>query len=346
MDFGRVNVLIEGARQNFQRTGHNADGVFYIEPEMLKSVDITRGPTATIYGSGAIGGVVAFNLLDADDILRAGETAAIRIRKRYSSNGDGILTSETGAVKVGNFDILGQINWRSNGNYVDGSGTEVQDSGSDTGSSLVKARWRPAPGHQITGTIIDYNSDFINTVGTARRDTDVQNEQYTLGYTSPVRMCLWSISARRSTGTTPISPKSARQGGGPFDIETEGFDINNTTRFKFGNTKVALTYGGDGFKDTVESADSTYLRRNSHRAASELSRAHLSRARSLSSTRSISSRRCVTTPTNFRRQSGRQRVPKGAGSRPKSLSGTRHSKASLSSARMPKVTGLRPSRRR
>ena len=43
-DFGRVNVLIEGARQNFQRSGHNANGVFYIEPEMLKGVDITRGP--------------------------------------------------------------------------------------------------------------------------------------------------------------------------------------------------------------------------------------------------------------------------------------------------------------
>ena len=68
-DFGRVNVLIDGARQNFQRSGHNANGVFYLEPEMLKSVDITRGPTAMIYGSGAIGGVVAFSLLDADDIL-------------------------------------------------------------------------------------------------------------------------------------------------------------------------------------------------------------------------------------------------------------------------------------
>ena len=53
-DFGRVNVLIEGARQGFQRSGHGADGAFYLEPEMLKSVDVTRGPTSTIYGSGAI----------------------------------------------------------------------------------------------------------------------------------------------------------------------------------------------------------------------------------------------------------------------------------------------------
>jgi len=170
-DFGRVNVLIEGARQNFQRSGHNADGVFYIEPEMLKGVDITRGPTATIYGSGAIGGVAAFSVLDADDILRGNETAALRSRTRYTSNGDGMLYSQTGAVKVGNFDVLGQYNSRSIGNYEDGAGREISDSGRDNESSLVKARWRVAPGHQITGTVIDYNSEFVDRPSLrARRD--------------------------------------------------------------------------------------------------------------------------------------------------------------------------------
>src|SRR5690606_40939425 len=71
-------VLVEGARQNFQRSGHGANGAFYLEPEMLKSVDVTRGPTSTIYGSGAIGGVVAFELLDADDILMPGERSEER----------------------------------------------------------------------------------------------------------------------------------------------------------------------------------------------------------------------------------------------------------------------------
>lgn len=264
MDFGRVNVLVEGARQNFQRTGHNADGVFYIEPEMLKGVDITRGPTSTIYGSGAIGGVAAFSVLDADDILRPGETAAIRIRNRYTSNGVGFLTSETGALKAGNFDILGQLNWRSSGNYVDGSGAEVNNSGSETGSTLVKARWRPALGHQIAGTIIDYRSDFINSVGSAQRDTDVRNEQYTLGYSfSRPDVPLFDISAKiyrnhtelaqtRLDSTSKAEPKGSRR---TFDIVTEGVDISNTSRFRFGNTKLALTYGGDSFRDTVETVD-------------------------------------------------------------------------------------------
>jgi hemoglobin/transferrin/lactoferrin receptor protein len=263
-DFGRVNVLIEGARQNFQRSGHNANGVFYMEPEMLKGVDITRGPTSVIYGSGAIGGVAAFNLLDADDILRPGEVVAVRSRTRYSSNGDGTLFSHTGAMKVGNFDVLGQLNFRSSGNYEDGAGNTILDSGQDTDSKLLKARWRVAPGHQITGTLIDYNSEFVDrpsaTSGT-RRDSVVENQQYTLGYTfSRPDVPLLDFSAKvykvhtnlaqtRLSGSEP--PGSFRT----FDIETEGFDISNTSRFRFGSTKLALTYGGDAFHDRVDTTD-------------------------------------------------------------------------------------------
>lgn len=268
MDFGRVNVLIEGARQSFQRTGHNADGVVYIEPEMLKSVDITRGPTATIYGSGAIGGVVAFNLLDAEDILRPGETAAIRSLTRYMTNGEGVLFSETGAVKVGNFDVLGQFNWRSVGNYLDGSGTEIPDSKSDTQSGLVKARWRPAPGHQLTGTIVEYDSDFVNALAPARRDTDVRSEQYTLGYTFArpdvplieLSAKLYSVhtalAQKRLDDSSLLEPKGSFR---TFDIETKGFDITNTSRFIFDNFKLALTYGGDAFKDAVVTTDTASL---------------------------------------------------------------------------------------
>ena len=75
-DFGRVAVTIDGARQNFQRSGHNANGMFYFEPEMMKQVTVTRGPVANVYGSGAIGGVVSFETIDALSFLREDENFA------------------------------------------------------------------------------------------------------------------------------------------------------------------------------------------------------------------------------------------------------------------------------
>ena len=34
-DFGRVAVVIDGARQNYQRSGHNANGSFFLDPELV-----------------------------------------------------------------------------------------------------------------------------------------------------------------------------------------------------------------------------------------------------------------------------------------------------------------------
>ena len=59
-DFGRVAVVVDGARQNYQRSGNNANGSFFLDPELVGGVDVVRGPTANIYGSGAIGGLVSF----------------------------------------------------------------------------------------------------------------------------------------------------------------------------------------------------------------------------------------------------------------------------------------------
>ena len=185
-DFGRVNVLIEGARQNFQRSGHNANGVFYIEPEMLKGVDITRGPlrSSTALARSAASRPSACSMpMTFCAAARWRPCAAARATRPTAT---GMLVQRNRAVKVGNFDILGQSTAAGSATIDDGSGRKLPIPGRDTNSALVKARWRPAPGHQITGTIIDYNSEFIDrpsSTSATRRDSEVHNEQYTLGYT-------------------------------------------------------------------------------------------------------------------------------------------------------------------
>jgi hemoglobin/transferrin/lactoferrin receptor protein len=260
-DFGRVNVLIEGARQNFQRSGHNANGGFYIEPEMIGGIDVTRGPTSMIYGSGAIGGVVYFGLLDADDILKAGEYAAAQIKGNYGTNGDSRLGSFTTAARSGGFDILGQTNFRDSNDYEDGGGNTIAFSGEETQSNLVNARWRPVKGHEITASVIDLTSEFVDRTtsgaGVTLRDSELQNNQYTLGYTyyrpdTP----LLDFSAKIYRNDTRLDQVAIGSGQARyFDITTEGFDVHNTSRFSFKSTELALTYGADGFQDEVETFD-------------------------------------------------------------------------------------------
>ncbi|WP_457155519.1 TonB-dependent receptor plug domain-containing protein, partial [Mesorhizobium sp. P5_C1] len=88
-DFGRVAVIVDGARQNFQRSDHGTQSTFYIDPELVNSVDVIRGPVANTYGSGAIGGVVFFDTKDAEDFLKPNETWAGSVTGRYESNGKG-----------------------------------------------------------------------------------------------------------------------------------------------------------------------------------------------------------------------------------------------------------------
>ena len=113
-DFGRVNVLIDGARQDYQISGHNANGTFYLDPQFVGQADVVRGPVSNIYGSGGIGGVVSFNTLGVDNVLNPDEKYGALQRFVVGTNGSGVVTSTSGAARVGpNVDIYGQFLYRN-----------------------------------------------------------------------------------------------------------------------------------------------------------------------------------------------------------------------------------------
>lgn len=69
-DFGRVNMSIDGMRQNFVRMGHSErSGEMVIDPNLLAGVDIVKGPGSGLGGAGTVGGQANFRTLNATDIL-------------------------------------------------------------------------------------------------------------------------------------------------------------------------------------------------------------------------------------------------------------------------------------
>ncbi|MET0679239.1 MAG: TonB-dependent receptor plug domain-containing protein, partial [Bradyrhizobium sp.] len=158
-DFGRVAVVVDGARQNYQRSGHNANGSFFLDPELVGGVDVVRGPTANIYGSGAIGGVVSFRTKDIDDVVRPGERWGVDMTGSGGTNNARGMGSIFGGIRAApNVDVFGGAVYRTQGNYKDGNGTEIGNTGNEIAAGLMKVTVRPAEGHEIKlgGVFQDY----------------------------------------------------------------------------------------------------------------------------------------------------------------------------------------------
>lgn len=271
-DFGRVAMITDGARNNFSRNDHGSAASMWIEPELLKQVTVVRGPVANIYGSGAIGGVVVFETKSASDFLREGEQFGGSIKGGYETNGDGYLTSVTGAIRpVEAFDLLGNFTYRERDDYKGGDGDRVDDTNYEVQAGLAKSVIRPADGHEVTLGWIGNDNNWREP-GSMPQETDLKEDIFTgkyrytpgnnwvdftlSGYVNDTSMDQTSLVAgvrwdQVNGGFIPVPAGSERS----FDIVTTGFDVNNTSRFETGAVRHTFTLGGDWFEDKVDVDD-------------------------------------------------------------------------------------------
>lgn len=296
-DFGRVAVVVDGARQNYQRTGHNANGSFFLDPELVGGVDIVRGPTANIYGSGAIGGLVSFRTKDINDVVRPGERWGVDMTGSGGTNNARGLGSIFGGVRATpDVDVFGGAVYRTQGNYKDGNGTEIGNTGNELAAGLMKVTVRPAEGHEIKlgGVFQDYqysigqfNRGPVLTAaqralfqGSSVYASDAKNYMGTLNwkYSRPDdNLWDWSMSlyGNRTDNDQVKTYHNSTAGAalcGPggagnnisgcvgdrrgYVLDTLGIDVHNTTRFNVGDWRNAVTFGVDAFQDDVKTSDS------------------------------------------------------------------------------------------
>ncbi|MGT2435695.1 TonB-dependent hemoglobin/transferrin/lactoferrin family receptor [Bradyrhizobium betae] len=296
-DFGRVAVVVDGARQNYQRTGHNANGSFFLDPELIGGVDVVRGPTANIYGSGAIGGLVSFRTKDINDVLRPGERWGVDLSGSYGSNNNRGLGSVFGGVRATpDVDIFGGAVYRTQGNYKDGNGTEIGNTGNEVTAGLMKLTVRPALGHEVkfgatfqdyqytigqmnTGPVATaaqralyqgssvYSSDAKNYTGTVTWNYSLPSDNLFDSHVSvygnrtendQTKTYHYSTSGAGYCGAGNVGNNISGCVGDKrgYVLNTVGFDANNTTRFDVGDWRNAVTYGVDAFQDDVITTDS------------------------------------------------------------------------------------------
>ncbi len=71
----------------------------YADLDLLKRIEILRGPASALYGSDAIGGVVSSRTLDPADLLD-GDSTALRLRTGYNSDDRSMVASVAGAARI------------------------------------------------------------------------------------------------------------------------------------------------------------------------------------------------------------------------------------------------------
>ena len=140
-DGGRIIVNVDGVQKFYEQYRM---GSFFSDPELYKRVEVLRGPaSSTLYGSGALGGVINFATKDASDYIADGESGAFRLKGSYSSNGSSWLTSATLAQRMGgNAEFLLSGNFRAADPYTTGNGTVLVGTNFKAWSGLAKGTFR------------------------------------------------------------------------------------------------------------------------------------------------------------------------------------------------------------
>ncbi|MPZ31374.1 MAG: TonB-dependent hemoglobin/transferrin/lactoferrin family receptor [Rhodospirillales bacterium] len=106
----RVLLMVDGMRMpDFPDSNQGAGTYTREQPDLedIKRVEIIRGPASALYGSDALGGVVAYTTKDPGDYMIGDKNVYASIKGAYSSANQQFAETFTGAVKQGNVEFLG-----------------------------------------------------------------------------------------------------------------------------------------------------------------------------------------------------------------------------------------------
>lgn len=177
----RIPVIIDGGQSSMDtyRGYAGQSQRTYLDPDLISSLTVTKGPSLGANASGGIGGVVEMETLKIGDVLREGQDVGLRVRSGVS-NGSARDVPAYGAAPRSNrnslggqffniaggkhwdaFDLVAAYAWRDTGNYYGGKhgyddfpqtrrtlaplnppNTEVFNTSSKSNSVLLKGTWR------------------------------------------------------------------------------------------------------------------------------------------------------------------------------------------------------------
>jgi len=260
-DESKIIINVDGVKKFYEQYRM---GSFFSDTELYKRVEVLRGPaSSTLYGSGALGGVINFTTKDAYDFIKDGMTGAARIKSSYYSNGDGTLVSPLLAHRFNdNFEVLATGNWRLSDNYELADGRELLGSEFTAWSGLLKGTARFGDNNEqvLRASYQHWSSDAddqeYNQTGSAAGfglvDRTVTDQTAVLSYENPASDNPWlDLKAQLSYSDTTVDQDGATLGSSPGAAFTNGnygygtfqANIQNTSEFSGADWQNFVTYG-------------------------------------------------------------------------------------------------------
>lgn len=251
----RVLQLTDGARQNFN-AGHR--GTYQVDPELLEQIDVIKGPASSLWGSGAIGGVVAQTTLDGRDMLKPDHSLGGYVKQGFNTATDKTRTS--GAV----YGVLNeQLDLLVSGYYSDqndirlGNEQRLNDSSERDNGAMVKLGWQPDDSQRLT--LSHRRSESVGSVpgnpttnvsaSSPLIDRQSTDSSTILGYQFNPESALVDLDISLFRNQTEVDEYriSANQQDST-DYRTLGLNLVNRSALDWGR----ITYGVDGFQDKSE----------------------------------------------------------------------------------------------
>ncbi|WP_374631120.1 TonB-dependent hemoglobin/transferrin/lactoferrin family receptor [Ferrovibrio sp.] len=268
----RVVTTLDGARQNFT-AGHK--GRFFLDPELLRQVEVVRGSNSALHGSGAIGGVVSMETKNASDLLNPGEKVGFRGKYGYSGvQRENYYSAGIFGRPDERIDLLANVSKRDSGTLRQGGGIELDNSAEDASDILLKTNLRPTENQTMTFSLIRFKEDGIiptnpdaapNATSNplVYRQTEMTTASAKYVYNNPdMPLLAPTLSVYRNqleVNEARQPPLTARLDDSL--LTTWGYDAYNTMRFNTGSLANTVTFGTEYFKD-----DQTGLRNNAPRS--------------------------------------------------------------------------------
>ena len=154
MTGNRVSVEIDGipSAGGFSIGSYSDSGRSFVDLAFVKRVEVLRGPASSLYGSDAIGGVVAMTTLRPDDVIVVPGGSGLRTAAGYTGDDGGWNAALLGAGTFGAAKVLLGYVYRTGNELENAAGVPPDPRDYVSQSVLAKVEYRGAPGGPLTVT--------------------------------------------------------------------------------------------------------------------------------------------------------------------------------------------------